>query len=214
MRGVASGKEDTVAMFKWILMLVVGFNPAWASTHTVLVLGDSISAAYGLSTMDSGWVALLQKRLAPQNVQVLNASIPGDTTAGGLARIAPLLAETKPAVVIVELGANDGLRGLTLDQMYDNLVRIVDLSTAAGAKVLLLGMRLPPNYGRRYTDAFAAVFARLAEERHIAYVPFLMDGVGGHENLMQGDGLHPNEAAQSQMLDHVWPTLRPLLNLP
>ncbi len=142
---------------------------------------------------------------------MVNASIPGDTTAGGLIRLAPLLDREKPAVVIVELGANDGLRGLTLEQMKANLNGIVAQAQEARAHVLLLGMRLPPNYGKRYTEAFAKVFATLAEERRIAYIPFLMDGVGGQQEMMQTDGLHPNEAAQAVMRDNVWKALQPLL---
>lgn len=176
-----------------------------------MVLGDSISAAYGLANIDRGWVALLQRRLAGQDVRVVNASIPGDTTAGGLARLPSLLARERPAVVIVELGANDGLRGLTLDQMKSNLNGIVDQAQEAQAKVLLLGMRLPPNYGKRYTESFAKIFAALAEERRVAYVPFLMDGIGGQQGMMQMDGLHPNEAAQTVMMEHVWKALQPLL---
>ncbi|MCU0734551.1 MAG: arylesterase [Methylotetracoccus sp.] len=198
-------------MIKWLFSLIVWVSPAWAGAQTILVLGDSISAAYGLPSIDRGWVALLQQRLADSGARVVNASIPGETTAGGLTRLAPLLAREKPAVVIVELGANDGLRGLTLDQMKANLNGIVDQAQEARAKVLLLGMRLPPNYGKRYADAFAAIFARLAEERRIAYVPFLMDGVGGQRDMMQTDGLHPNEAAQTVMMEHVWSALQPLL---
>ncbi len=202
-------------MFRWIFLLMIGIiGPVWAGSQTVLVLGDSISAAYGLTNIDRGWVALLRQRLATQGVGVVNASIPGDTTAGGVERLAPLLTQTKPSVVIVELGANDGLRGLTLDQMNANLGRIVDLAHQARAKVLLLGMRLPPNYGKRYAEAFATVFANLAEGKGIAYVPFLMDGVGGHDDLMQPDGLHPNEAAQPRLLEQVWPALQPLLAKP
>lgn len=215
MIGVASlstgGRKGSSPMFKWFFPFMILLTPTGVSAQTVLVLGDSISAAYGLTSIDRGWVALLQMRLAEKGGQVLNASIPGDTTAGGLVRIQPLLDQNKPAVVIVELGANDGLRGLTLEQMNDNLNGIVTRSQGAGAKVLLLGMRLPPNYGRRYADGFAAVYAGLARGRGVAYVPFLMDGVGGEGRMMQADGLHPNEAAQPVMLDHVWKALQPLL---
>ncbi|SDA17049.1 acyl-CoA thioesterase-1 [Pseudomonas sp. NFPP10] len=179
---------------------------------TVLIVGDSISAAFGLDTRQ-GWVALLEKRLKDQGFtdRVVNASVSGDTSAGGQARLPALLAEHKPEVVILELGGNDGLRGQPPRQLQQNLASMIDSSQAQGAKVLLLGMQLPPNYGVRYTQAFSQVYSQLASEKKVALVPFFLDGVGGHSELMQADGLHPAAAAQGKLLENVWPTLKPLL---
>ena len=183
-----------------------------AMAGTVLVVGDSISAAFGLDTR-FGWVALLEKRLAEEGFdhRVINASISGDTSAGGAARLPALLAQHRPQWVIVELGGNDGLRGQPPAQLQQNLASIVDQSRAAGAKVLLLGMQLPPNYGARYTRAFAEVYSTLAKDKQLPLVPFFLDGVGGVEGMMQADGLHPTRSAQPRLLDNVWPTLKPLL---
>ncbi|ASE22300.1 arylesterase [Pseudomonas protegens] len=183
-----------------------------AAAGTVLIVGDSISAAFGLDTRQ-GWVALLEKRLKDQgfNDRVVNASVSGDTSAGGQARLPALLAEHKPEVVILELGGNDGLRGQPPRQLQQNLASMIDSSQAQGAKVLLLGMQLPPNYGVRYTQAFSQVYSELASEKKVALVPFFLDGVGGHPELMQADGLHPAAAAQGKLLENVWPTLKPLL---
>lgn len=202
-------------MFKWMIpSLLLWFGSAVAQTPTILVLGDSISAAYGLPSIDRGWVAMLQQRLQGRGVRVVNASIPGDTTAGGLQRVGELLSRERPVVVLVELGANDGLRGLPLTQLKANLSGIVNSVQESEAHVVLLGMRLPPNYGKRYTDAFANTFKELAAERKLAYVPFLLDGVGGQSGMMQVDGLHPNESAQSVILENVWRALEPLLPKP
>ncbi|PZP07094.1 MAG: arylesterase [Pseudomonas protegens] len=183
-----------------------------AAAGTVLIVGDSISAAFGLDTRQ-GWVALLEKRLKDQGFtdRVVNASVSGDTSAGGQARLPALLAEHKPEVVILELGGNDGLRGQPPRQLQQNLASMIDSSQAQGAKVLLLGMQLPPNYGVRYTQAFSQVYSQLASEKKVALVPFFLDGVGGHSELMQADGLHPAAAAQGKLLENVWPTLKPLL---
>jgi acyl-CoA thioesterase I len=183
-----------------------------ALAGTVLVVGDSISAALGLDTRQ-GWVNLLQNRLREGGFehQVVNASISGDTSSGGLARLPALLAQHRPELVIIELGGNDGLRGQPPAQLQQNLARMVDGSHAAGAKVLLLGMRLPPNYGQRYTQAFAQVYSDLAAEKQVALVPFLLEGVGGVPGMMQADGIHPAVDAQARLLDNVWPTLEPLL---
>ncbi|MDX5371034.1 MAG: arylesterase [Pseudomonadaceae bacterium] len=183
-----------------------------ALAGTVLVVGDSISAAFGLDTRQ-GWVALLEQRLRDEGFthRVVNASISGDTSAGGLARLPALLAEHRPQLVIVELGGNDGLRGQPPAQLQQNLASMIDQSRAAGARVLLLGMQLPPNYGRRYTQAFAKVYADLAQSKQVALVPFFLEGVGGEPGMMQGDGIHPMAAAQPRMLENVWSTLRPLL---
>lgn len=183
-----------------------------AAAQTLLVVGDSISAGLGLDT-SQGWVNLLDKRLKEQgfDYRVVNASISGDTTAGGLARLPALLSEQKPALVVIELGGNDGLRGMAPAQLQQNLNAMVQQSRQAGAQVVLLGMRLPPNYGQRYTDAFAQVFQSVANEQKIALVPFFLDGVGGVQDMMQADGIHPAVAAQPRLLDNVWPTLKPLL---
>ena len=156
---------------------------------------------------------MLEQRLKREGFddKVVNASISGDTSAGGRARLPALLAEHKPALVILELGGNDGLRGMPPTQLQQNLASMIDSSRVSGAKVLLLGMQLPPNYGVRYTQAFAEVFIKVANEKKIPLVPFFLDGVGGHPDLMQGDGLHPAAAAQDKLLENVWPTLKPLL---
>jgi len=183
-----------------------------ALAGTVLVVGDSISAAFGLET-SQGWVHLLQERLveADDSWRVVNASISGDTTAGGLARLDPLLEEHAPEVVILELGGNDGLRGQSPAQLKQNLAAMVEMSQEAGAKVLILGMLMPPNLGKRYTEAFAKVFPEVASEYDVPLVPFLLEGVAGVPSMMQGDQIHPTAEAQSKLLDNVWPALEPLL---
>jgi acyl-CoA thioesterase-1 len=183
-----------------------------AMAGTVLIVGDSISAAFGLDTR-VGWVSLLEKRLAEQGFKdkVVNASVSGDTSAGGQARLPALLAEHKPALVILELGGNDGLRGQPPAQLQQNLTDMVRQSQKAGAKVLLLGMKIPPNYGERYTTAFAAVYPKVAQDTDAALVPFMLEGVGGVPSMTQADGLHPNADAQPFLLENVWPTLKPLL---
>ncbi|HZX52832.1 MAG TPA: arylesterase [Pseudomonas sp.] len=201
-------------MRAWLISAAFGLM-VWgqaALADTVLVVGDSISAAFGLDTRQ-GWVSLLEKRLAEQGFdhRVVNASISGDTSAGGAARLPRLLAEHQPDLVIIELGGNDGLRGLPPAQLQQNLAAMVDASRDSGAQVLLLGMLLPPNYGVRYTTAFAEVFSRLAEEQQIPLVPFFLEGVGGVPGMMQADGLHPTAQAQPVLLENLWPTLKPLL---
>lgn len=183
-----------------------------AQAGTVLVVGDSISAAFGMDTRQ-GWVHLLDERMRNEGFehQVVNASISGDTSAGGAARLPALLAEHQPQLVIVELGGNDGLRGLPPGQLQQNLASMIDASRGAGAKVLLLGMRIPPNYGERYTTAFAKVFDDVAADKNVPLVPFLLEGVGGVASLMQDDGVHPAVAAQPRLLENVWPSLKPLL---
>jgi len=183
-----------------------------ALAGTLLVVGDSISAAFGLDTRQ-GWVALLEERLVEQGFayRLVNASISGDTSSGGAARLPALLAEHRPSLVIIELGGNDGLRGQPLGQLQQNLARMIDDSLSSGARVLLLGMRLPPNYGVRYTTAFARVFETLAEDKQVPFVPFFLEGVGGVAGMMQADGIHPTAKAQPLMLENLWPTLQPLL---
>jgi acyl-CoA thioesterase I len=193
-------------------MLLLAMALQGASAATLLVLGDSISAGFGLDTR-LGWVNLLQQRLTAQgfDYQVVNASISGDTSAGGLARLGPLLSEHQPALVLVELGGNDGLRGQSPAQLQQNLTAIIAQSQQAGAKVVILGMQLPPNYGLRYTTAFAAVFANVASEQGVSAVPFLLEGAAGVPGMTQADGIHPTAEAQPRLLNNVWPTLQPLL---
>ena len=179
------------------------------------MLGDSLSAEYGLPR-GSGWVALLQKRLAAEKIpaRVQNASISGETTSGGRSRLAALLATYKPDVVIVELGANDALRGLPLAMTQDNLNQMTRAAQKAGAKVLLLGMQVPPNYGSEYADHFAAIFGQVAKADRAALVPFFLKGVADAPNaseLFQNDGLHPIAAAHPTLLNNVWPELKKLL---
>lgn len=192
--------------------LALMFWAQGAVAGTLLVVGDSISAAFGLDSRQ-GWVALLEKRLEQEGFEhsVVNASISGDTSAGGAARLSALLAEHQPALVIIELGGNDGLRGQPPAQLQQNLASMVEKSRQAGAKVLILGMRLPPNYGVRYTTAFAQVYADVAAQEQVDLVPFFLEGVGGVPGMMQADGIHPGEPAQALLLDNVWPSLEPLL---
>lgn len=164
--------------------------------------------------ISEGWVALLEKRLANENFphRVINASISGETSSGGLSRLPGALRKHQPKIVIIELGANDGLRGLPLPLMRENLRRMIITAQQNSAQVLLLGMRLPPNYGPRYTQGFAQVFVELAQQYKTGLVPFLLAGVATQATLMQSDGLHPTATAQNQLLDTVWPYLQPLLN--
>jgi acyl-CoA thioesterase I len=195
-----------------VLLWMAWLAPLPAAARTLLVVGDSLSAAYGMN-VQSGWVALLQERLAREkpDYRVVNASISGDTTANGLARLPGLLAEHKPAVVILELGGNDGLRGLSLAQMKHNITAMVAKARTHGARVLLIGMRLPPNYGNYYTERFQRVYREVADEQRVALAPFLLAGIATHERLMQPDRMHANARAQPKMLENVWPHLRPLL---
>ncbi len=179
---------------------------------TILVMGDSLSAAYGLSAAQ-GWVALTSAQLARTKPgwRVVNASISGETTAGGAARIAAELKRTRPAVVVIELGANDGLRGLPLAQTRANLERMIKLSQASGAKVLLIGMRMPPNLGRDYTQGFERNFSELSKLHRTAFLPFLLEPIARDRGAFQADNLHPVASAQPKLRDHVWKSLAPLL---
>jgi len=183
---------------------------AAANARTVLVLGDSISAAYGIGR-EEGWVALLEARLAERapGWRVVNASVSGETTGGGRARLPAALSEHNPDLVLIELGGNDGLRGYPLDQIRANLDHMV--RAAAGRRVLVLGMQIPPNYGPRYAQGFARLFEAVADAHEVVYVPFLLERVALAPELMQDDGIHPTAAAQPTMLDAVWPYLEPLL---
>jgi acyl-CoA thioesterase-1 len=193
-------------------LLLMGV-PAKAETPLILVFGDSISAGYGLPHVEEGWVELLKTRLRTQGYgyQVVNASVSGETTAGGLARLPRALELHHPKIVVLELGGNDGLRALPIAQMRTNLAQMIDLSTAAGAKVLLLGMRMPPNYGPEFTTKFQDVYSGLAHEKKLAWVPFLLEGIALKSELMQGDDMHPNAKGQPILVENVWPGLLPLL---
>ncbi|WP_133637734.1 arylesterase [Halomonas ventosae] len=190
--------------------LLLAGGAAQASTRPVLlVMGDSLSAAYGIE-QQAGWVSLLQARLDGK-AQVVNASISGETSSGAAARLPDLLGQHEPDIVVMELGGNDGLRGLPPGQFEANMATMVEASRASGAEVLLLGIDIPPNYGRAYRNAFTAVYTRLAEEYELPLVPFLLEGVALEEELMQDDGIHPTAAAQPLILENVWPRLAPLL---
>ena len=193
-------------------------SPAWAQNEppVVLVVGDSLSAEYGL-VRGQGWVALLEQRLQNHRsrARVVNASISGDTTSGGRSRLPTLLRTHKPAVVLIELGGNDALRGLPLDVSRANLQVMIEASQQAGARVLLVGMEMPPNYGARYAEQFRQLYVDLARQQRVPLVPFFLKGIADRPDSMdffQADRIHPNEAAQPKMLDNVWPHLQPLLN--
>jgi acyl-CoA thioesterase-1 len=196
-----------------LFVLMVAGSTAMAAEPVILVFGDSISAGYGLDRVDQGWVELLKTRLTAQGYgyQVVNASVSGETTAGGLARLPRALEVHHPKIVILELGGNDGLRALPIAQMRANLKEMVDLSMAAGAKVMLLGMRMPPNYGPDYTEQFRLTFSELADEKKLPWVPFLLNDIALVPKLMQDDQIHPNALGQPKLLDNVWPKLLPLL---
>jgi len=194
------------------LLLASVRDAATDEAPVILVLGDSISAAYGLSSAE-GWVTLLQNRLRAQGYghRVVNASVSGETTTGGLTRLPRALALHRPAIVVLELGGNDGLRGLPLETSRANLARMIELARAAGAQVLLLGMKMPPNYGPKYTTGFETIYATLAKQNRLSFVPFFLEKIALAPGMLQADGLHPTAAAQPAMLDAVWPTLLPLL---
>ena len=193
-------------------LLFIALQNAVASASTILVFGDSLSAAYGIRP-EQGWVTLLTQRLQTQGYgyQVINASVSGETSSGGLERLPRALSLHIPGIVILELGANDGLRGLPASALRDNLAQMVRLAQTAGARVLLVGIRIPPNYGPRYTDEFGRVYAAVAQEYHLPLVPFLLEKVALDPTLMQADGMHPNAAAEPIVLDTLWPYLKPFL---
>ena len=194
----------------------IAAKPTIASTQTILVFGDSLSASYGVP-QGQGWVALLEQKLARNKLdmasyKVVNASVSGETTSGGLVRFSNTLATHKPNIVILELGANDGLRGLPITEMQANLNQMITQAKTAKAKVLLIGMKIPPNYGLKYTKKFSATYTSLAKQHNTALVPFLLEGVAGKPALIQVDGLHPISAAQPQLFDNVWKVLAKMLN--
>ena len=193
-------------------MLFIALQNAVASDLTILVLGDSLSAAYAIRP-EQGWVALLTQRLQSQGYgyQVVNASVSGETSTGGLQRLPRALEIHHPAIVVLELGANDALRGLPLAVTRENLTKMVQLSQSGGARVLLVGIRIPPNYGPRYANEFADLYPSLAKQYHLPLVPFLLEKVALDPALMQDDGLHPNVRGEPPVLDTVWRELEPLL---
>lgn len=192
----------------WLLLAI---NPL-AQGQSLLVLGDSISAGYGIE-LEHGWVGLLQQRLEQRGLsyQVVNASISGETSAGGRNRLPALLQEHQPQLVVIELGGNDGLRGLPLASLQDNLAAMVQQSREQGAKVLLLGMRIPPNYGPRYSEGFFQTFQQVAGQYQVKLLEFFLQDVATVPGMMQEDGIHPTAQAQQQLLENVWPLLEPML---
>ena len=183
-----------------------------APKQTILFFGDSLSAAYGIPK-EQGWVNLVAQRLKDKQLpyEVANGSVSGETTAGGLSRLPAALKQFKPSIVVLELGANDGLRGLSVEAMKNNLEKMIQASKQANAQVVLLGMLIPPNYGPKYTNGFKVAFLDLSEKYKTPFVPFFLDGVSGHADLVIEDGLHPNVNAQAKLLENIWPTLSAVL---
>ncbi len=204
----------TQTIFLTLVLLLSSFTVSAENTpagqKTLMVLGDSISAAYGMKP-EEGWVALLNKRLAGQNINTVNASISGETTAGGLARLQALLEKYQPSWVIVELGGNDGLRGYPIARMKANLAGIIEQSQSVNAGVLLIGMQIPPNYGKRYTNLFSDAYPALAEQYGITLVPTFLESVAVKPDAMQEDGIHPNASAQDQLLAVAWPEIERMI---
>jgi acyl-CoA thioesterase-1 len=203
------------SIFRFSLLIGLLLQPmaiGAAVPPVILILGDSLSASYGIH-LEQGWVARLQERLKGKGYpyQVVNASISGETTRGALARLDTLLDTHEPEIVVVELGGNDGLRGLSLSEMRQNFSQIIEQSQQSGAQVLLVSMRLPPNYGPTYTERFQKLFAELESKYKVATAPFILRGIAARPELMQSDGIHPRLEAQALMLDNIWPALIPLL---
>lgn len=192
----------------WVILWMV---PAYSRAETVLVLGDSISAGYGLSSVADGWVHLMEKGLESRKVSVVNGAVSGDTTAGGLNRLPSLLKQFHPQVVVIELGGNDGLRGLSIQLMEHNLGAMIEVIRASGAKSLLLGMQMPAHYGVRFQSLFDEVYPRVAKVTATPLVPRFLEGVGDHPELMQADGVHPNAKAQPLLCARVMEALEGLL---
>jgi len=199
-------------MLKVLLVGMMVFFSTLTQAKSIVVLGDSISASYGFE-VQHGWVALLEQKLKSSHPDytMINASISGDTTAGGLARLPLLLKQYQPEIILLELGANDGLRGMSLKAMQKNLSAIIKQSQKSGVRVLLLSMRIPSNYGKRYTDMFYNSYQKIAKKQNIPVVPFILEGVALDKSQMQQDGLHPNEKAQPIIANHIAPYLLPLL---
>jgi len=194
------------------LSFVAWSSEAMAENPKILIYGDSLSAAYGIP-QQQGWATLLQKKLNSQHYHydVINASISGETTSSGLSRLTSTLAETKATIIILELGANDGLRGLPLKEMSANLSAMIKQSKKAGAKVLLLGIKIPPNYGPKYTESFSQIYTKLSKKHRVPLVPFMLENVAAKPQLIQEDGLHPNALGQPIVLENIWPHLQLLL---
>lgn len=193
-----------------LIFVIVQISSVAAKEPVILVVGDSISAAFGMS-MQAGWVSLMEKRLQQQIPQltVINASISGDTTAGGLKRLPALLEQHQPTRTLIELGGNDGLRGMPINRIKANLQNMIAMAQAANSEVLLLGMQIPPNYGPRYTEMFRDIYTDLAQENEVDLVPFLLEGVAERKELMQDDGIHPTAEAQPIILEQVLPFINP-----
>ncbi|WP_417549819.1 arylesterase [Methylophaga sp.] len=207
----------THTFFIWLFLVLFSFQAHADDVErkNLLIVGDSLSAAYGIDS-DAAWVELLKDRLeqeTPGTWNVANASISGETTDGGLRRLPDLLDKHNPAIVVIELGGNDGLRGFPPDVIRNNLAKMIHLSQQQGAEVLLVGIEIPPNYGPRYTTAFADVYSSLAEEYNLAFLPFFLADVYDGEAMMQADGIHPTAKAQPQLLDNIWSELLALLDL-
>lgn len=202
-----------VSVLSLCFMVFVAWSlPAFAANPKILIYGDSLSAAYGIP-QQQGWAALLKKKLAQEKFtyEVINASISGETTDSGLTRLASTIKQVKPKIIILELGANDGLRGLPINNMRDNLSAMIQLCKKSGIKVLLLGMKIPPNYGVKYTEAFSQTYTQLGKQHKVALVPFMLENVAARLDLIQADGLHPNALGQPIILENIWPQLRKLL---
>lgn len=194
-----------------LLTFVTNLTLAQTSPSKLLIMGDSLSAGYGID-IQQGWVSLLEKELSKTHkVQIINASVSGETSSGGKTRLPALLAEHKPDVIILELGGNDGLRGQPLKILENNLQTMIDASKTAGAKVILAGMQIPPNYGSRYSTQFKALYATLAEKNQAGLIPFLLEGIGGKAELMQRDGIHPTADAQPIIVNNVLPEIKKIL---
>ena len=197
-----------------LFCLLIGNLTAAGAQPLILVMGDSLSAEYGLPR-GSGWVKLLEKQLQQDASpwQVFNASISGETSSGGLTRLPSLIESKKPKIILLELGANDALRGLTIDQTESNLRKMISLSKKSGAKVLLFGMQIPPNYGQQYTKQFKELYAKLASQEQIDLLPFFLEGVANNKDYFQADNIHPNVSAQSILYKNVWGAMAPYQNL-
>ncbi|MCG7199891.1 arylesterase [Marinobacter pelagius] len=207
---------DTLLLHARSILLVLFTTlaaPTLASQNTILIMGDSLSAAYGVRS-EAGWVQLLRQRLERNGLshwEVINASISGETADGGARRLPELIEKHGPDVVIIELGGNDGLRGFPPNVIESNLATMIEATQNSGAQALLVGMQMPPNYGPRYTRMFAELYPTLSDRYNTELVPFFLDGIYNHDNMMQADGIHPTEQAQPKLLDKVWPILEPML---
>ena len=209
-----SKSASSIVTVSLLSLVFVAWSPqVLAANPVILIYGDSLSAGYGLA-QQQGWVTLLEKKIDSEHYPytVINASISGETTSGGLSRFASTLTKTQPAVVVLELGANDGLRGLPVKNMANNLKSMIEQSKKAGAKVLLLGMKIPPNYGPKYSQSFSDTYAQLSKEHKVTLVPFMLENVAAKRELIQDDGLHPNLTGQPIILENIWPSLQRLLN--